>query len=127
LSKISVGHGNTLDLVAKLYDKLPYKLKGKVRNHSSRKVYNLLYDFHFSMKYSFGNLTYDEFRNYIMGKNPYESFIMPPVDLFPSYMKEILSDGLKMEAAKVSSEILRQYDIFKSKFEDSYNLNDLSV
>jgi len=127
LSKLPIHRGTVLDLVAKLYDKLPYRFSKKMRIHSSKKIYNLLYDFHFSMRFSFGNLTYDEFRNYIMKKNPYESFTLPSFDQFPSYMKGIISDGLENEAAKVSSDILKQYTSFETKFQEEYiDLNVLS-
>jgi hypothetical protein len=79
------------------------------------------------MKFSYGNLTYDEFRNYIMCKNPYESFTLPSYDQFPSYMKGVISDGLENEAAKVSSDIINQYTIFEKKFQEEYiDLNVLS-
>jgi len=127
LSRNPYYNGTVLDLVAKLYDKLPYKLLKRVRNHSWKKIYNLLYDFHFSMRFSYENLTYDEFRNYIMIKNPYESFTLPSYNQFPSYMKGVMSDGLENEAAKVSSDILNQYSIFERKFQEEYiDLNVLS-
>jgi hypothetical protein len=78
------------------------------------------------MKFSFGNLTYDEFRNYIMRKNPHDTFTLPSYDQFPSYMKGIISNGLENEAAKVSGDIIKQYNIFEDKFKEDYDLNDLS-
>jgi hypothetical protein len=79
------------------------------------------------MRFSYENLTYDEFRNYIMSKLPYDSFTLPSYNQFPSYMKGVISDGLENEAAKVSSDILKQYSIFESKFQEEYiDLNVLS-
>jgi len=112
-----------LDLICRLYSNLP---RGK-RVSSFSSLRRSLYDFHNAMRWSTGLMTYDELRAYLCSKVRKDDFIVPPSNLVPHWMRQLLSEGLVDEAFNVSKNILTEYDKFENKFKDKYpDLNVLS-
>jgi hypothetical protein len=86
-----------------------------------------LYDFSHSLRYSFGLLTYDELRGYLVQKslnNP--DFSMPDNSLIHKYMKVIISEALTVTAKNAVNNLLKQFDSLNEKFKDHIEINELS-
>jgi hypothetical protein len=114
---------NSLVIICKLYSGLT--INGRTKSFNS--LYKMLYDFSHSLRFSFGLITYDELRAYLVQKtlnNP--DFSMPDNSLIHKYMKVIISEALTVNAKNSVNNVLAQFDKLNDKFKEHMDLNELS-
>jgi hypothetical protein len=114
---------SSLVIICKLYSNLP--INGRCKSYKS--LYMMLYDFSHSLRFSFGLITYDELRSYLVKKtlnNP--DFAMPSETLIHKYMKVIISEALTVNAKNSVNNVLAQFDSLQNKFKEHIDVNELS-
>lgn len=108
---------NLLDAMGSIYKGL---IIGK-RVKSSNSIIKQLYDFHHSIRYSFGLISYQELRNYLIVKFPIDEYTPWSEKLIHSKLNEILSTGVVKQAKVFTTKLLKQ----SFKLEDATNNKDL--
>lgn len=108
-----------LDLMVELYRGM--KLRNRIWSRST--ILKALYDFHYAMRFTHGLCTYDELRSYICTKVP-DDLVVPPANVIPHWMRQVLSEGLVVEASKVTREVLMANERLENKLKTiNSNLN----
>jgi hypothetical protein len=99
-----------LNLIGNLYKGL--KVNNRIKSKNS--IINSLYDFHHSIRFSFGLLTYEDIRKYLNKKINIDEFNVWPESLIPYKIREILSYGMVKQAESLSTNVNKQINILRN-------------
>ncbi|CAB42652.1 RNA-dependent RNA polymerase, putative [Ophiostoma mitovirus 4] len=104
LQRIPSLNVDILTCVGKLYGYLLIRNRIKSPNTIKRS----LYDFHHSIRYSFGLLNYEEIRNYLHNKFPFDNYYAWPERLVHSKLNEIFKLEMVESAKSFSKDFMNQ-------------------
>ncbi|UTS95837.1 RNA-dependent RNA polymerase [Rugonectria rugulosa mitovirus 1] len=110
---------NSLDLMSKIFDGLRIG-KRTYRFHNTKRY---LWSFYHSYRYSQGNLTLSELRNYIAGISWDIESMLPNDKLIPLFTKGVLSSGITAVALETLSDLKNH----KKKLMDSFDDDIIST
>lgn len=108
-----LGQLTLVQLISRVYNGL------KINNRflTSNLIHNSLYFFVAALRYTHGLLTYDELRKFIAEQSVNNAdLVVPPQDVIPSFMKDVLSGGLTDLAYSSSNSALQFSNKIKAHF-----------
>jgi len=105
---------SVLVLVSLLYERLPF---GK-KNYSFKQMFNLLYDFNHTIRFTAGLVTYDELRTFLVRKLNLSYGMIPTEKVVPSFLRALFGVGMIGECTALNRKIKESVKSFDTYFKE---------